>query len=46
MRFMLFLIRNSTSVPLRLKENVPNGLKKKKKENSNQQQLQISAIRM
>lgn len=46
MRFMLFLIRNSTSVPLRLKENVANGLKKKKKENSNQQQLQISAIRM
>lgn len=49
MRFMLFLIRNSTSVPLRLKENVANGLKKKKKKtqinnNFKSQQLECSPL--
>lgn len=47
MRLMLF-IRSSTSVPLWLKENVADGLKKRKKrkENGNQQSLQTSAVRM
>lgn len=51
MRFMLFLIRSSTSVPLQLKKNVANGLKKKEEEkkkikNKAHEQLQMSAIKM